>query len=68
MTSFYFSGTVQFSKLAFECSLVKSVLFFLVIISIAFVDIRWQKSRNEMQPYIMNKTDKLPLQLVIVHL
>lgn len=61
MNAFYFSGTFQFSKLAFECSLLRCVVFFLVIIYIASVGVRWQKNRNETKPYIMIKTEKLPL-------
>lgn len=48
-----FTSVVLFAKLAFECSLVECMLFFLVIVFTAPVDIRWQKNRNESKPFIM---------------
>lgn len=52
---------VLFAKLAFECSLVECMLFFLVIVFTAPVDIRWQKNRNESKPFIMNYSDRFLL-------
>lgn len=52
---------VLFAKLAFECSLVECMLFFLVIVFTAPLDIRWQKNRNESKPFIMNKSDRFLL-------